>query len=68
MLELADIKWDLHFFYLETGIPRENHWQTLSQNVVYRVHFARAGFELSVSGDRHWLHIWSRPRQPHIPA
>ena len=37
-------------------VTRENHWQTLSHNVVSTTPYL-TGFELTTfSGDRHWLH------------
>jgi hypothetical protein len=45
----------------ETG---ENHWQTLSHNVVSSTPHLN-GIQTHVSGDRHWLHRWLKIQLPY---
>jgi hypothetical protein len=58
---ISVITWRSVLLVEETGVPGEKHrpvssrWQTLA-HLLYWVNLAWAGFELNVSGDRHWLH------------
>jgi len=55
---ISAIPWRSVLLMEETGVPRENHWQTLSHYIVSSTPYHERGKTHNFSSDRHWLHRW----------